>query len=69
MAAAAKTTMKMIVRRDPDPVRHAQLGVDARGAIDLAVGLPDLLDALSQPGVVERPLTRRTGLPVIEARA
>jgi hypothetical protein len=31
--------------RDLDPVSEAQLGVNARSAVDLAVGLPDLLDA------------------------
>ena len=36
---------------DPDPVLQAQLGVDARSAIDAAVGLVDLGDLLDQPRV------------------
>jgi hypothetical protein len=54
---------------NPDPVLEPQLGVDAPGAIGaIRLGV-DLLDPVRQPRVGERPVGRRSTLPVVKARA
>ena len=52
--------------RDPDLVRHAQLGVDAPGAVDAAGAAVDLADALGQERIVKRSLGGRTPLPGVK---
>jgi hypothetical protein len=41
---------------DADAELHAQLGVDARRPVHLAILRPDLADLLGQPRVAERPI-------------